>query len=328
MTVLQPADDHGTVRILTGDELEQLATAPPAVDDPAGRMTAATAGWLLSTGTSAATRDAYQRDLHRWMAWCAERGLDPLAATRGHVDAWIATMGADGDAVATQARRIAAVSSWYSYLAEDINPPLVTRNPTARVRRPRAPQDSTTDSLGKTEAVELLAAARTAGPRDEAVVCLLTLNGLRVSEVCAAQTADLGVERGHRYLRVTRKGGRVDRVALAPRTAVAIDSHLDSRDDPDGPLLIGNDGQQLDRWRVTRIVKRLGRAARIGRDVHPHMLRHTAITLALLEGAPLHEVQDFAGHADPRTTRRYDRAARSLDRHVTYRLAAALDDGD
>lgn len=58
--------------------------------------------------------------------------------------------------------------------------------------------------------------------------------------------------------------------------------------------------------------------------VTPHALRHAAITLALDAGVPLHEVQDFAGHRDPRSTRRYDRARGRLDRHASYALAAHL----
>ncbi len=56
----------------------------------------------------------------------------------------------------------------------------------------------------------------------------------------------------------------------------------------------------------------------------PHSLRHTTITAALDAGVSLRDVQDYAGHADPRMTRRYDRARYSLDRHATYALAAYL----
>ena len=63
---------------------------------------------------------------------------------------------------------------------------------------------------------------------------------------------------------------------------------------------------------------------RTSRVRSPHSARHTAITLALDNGAALHDVQDMAGHADPRTTRRYDRSRNSLDRHATYALAARL----
>jgi integrase/recombinase XerD len=56
----------------------------------------------------------------------------------------------------------------------------------------------------------------------------------------------------------------------------------------------------------------------------PHSLRHSAITLALDAGASLRDVQDYAEHKDPRTTRRYDHARDSLDRNAAYAVAAYL----
>jgi hypothetical protein len=59
----------------------------------------------------------------------------------------------------------------------------------------------------------------------------------------------------------------------------------------------------------------------------PHTLRHATITAALNAGAHLRDVQDFARHADPKTTRRYDRNPHSLDRHAAYAIAQYLAGG-
>ena len=59
-------------------------------------------------------------------------------------------------------------------------------------------------------------------------------------------------------------------------------------------------------------------------ELSPHSLRHTAITLALDAGATIRDVQDFAGHRDPRTTRRYDHTRDSLDRSAAYTVAGWL----
>jgi integrase/recombinase XerD len=73
---------------------------------------------------------------------------------------------------------------------------------------------------------------------------------------------------------------------------------------------------------------RLARKAGIEQSLSPHSLRHTFVTLALDAGASLRDVQDAAGHADPRTTRRYDRARHALHRHPTYLLQAVLADDE
>jgi integrase len=69
----------------------------------------------------------------------------------------------------------------------------------------------------------MLVAAGLGTASEHALISLLALNGLRVSEATGANIEALGVERGHRTLVVTRKGGKVVTVPLAPRTARAID---------------------------------------------------------------------------------------------------------
>jgi integrase len=59
----------------------------------------------------------------------------------------------------------------------------------------------------------------------------------------------------------------------------------------------------------------------------PHGLRHSAITIGLDAGVSLRDMQDFARHADPKTTRRYDRSRHALNRHATYTIAHYLAGG-
>ena len=132
----------------------------------------------------------------------------------------------------------------------------------------------------------------------------------------------LGLERGHRTLAISRKGGKVVTILLAPRTARAIDLAIGER--TGGPVFLAKDGRRLDRHGAGRIVRRTARRAGIGKTDTPHTLRHAFITAALDAGVPLRDVQEAASHADPRTTMRYDRARGSLDRHPTYIVAAYL----
>jgi integrase len=163
-------------------------------------------------------------------------------------------------------------------------------------------------------------AAGLSGARDHALVSLLALNGLRVSEAIDTDVECLGLERGHRTLTIRRKGGRIVIVPLAPRTARAIDLAIGER--AEGPIFLNSQGERLDRHAASRIVRRIARRAGISKRIGPHTLRHAFITAALDAGVPLRDVQEAASHADPRTTMRYDRARVSLDRHATYIVAA------
>lgn len=153
---------------------------------------------------------------------------------------------------------------------------------------------------------------------------LLGLNGLRVSEALGADIGDLSTERGHRVLRIKRKGGKTATVPLAPRTAEGVEGYVGDRED--GPLFVTGTGARWHRSEAWRTLRRLATVAvpEKAKTLHPHDLRHAFVTLSLDAGASLRDVQDAAGHADPRTTRRYDRARHNLDRHPTYALAGLV----
>jgi integrase/recombinase XerD len=149
---------------------------------------------------------------------------------------------------------------------------------------------------------------------------LLALNGLRVSEAVGANIEALGVERGHRTLIITRKGGKIVTIPLAPRTARAIDLAIGDR--PEGPVFLAPDERRLDRHGAARIVRRVARRAGITKPVGPHTLRHAFITAALDAGVPLRDVQEAA--SQPTRARRCGTTGpgASLDRHTTDVVAA------
>lgn len=274
-----------------------------------------------------ATRSAYSRDLDAWLLWCEKHHLDPLAAQRAHVDAFARILAeveykpGKTRSPATVARHLSTLAGFYKYaVAED----LVARNPLANVRRPSVGTDTVSTGLDRDELAALISAAREDGPRSFALVLLLGFNGLRISEVLGADIGDLGTERGHRVLRVKRKGGKTATIPLAPRTAEAVDAYVAER--ASGPLFVTATWKRWQRSEAWRTLRRLARHAvpEKASSLHPHDLRHAFVTLSLDAGASLRDVQDAAGHADPRTTRRYDRARHNLDRHPTYALAGLI----
>jgi integrase/recombinase XerD len=220
---------------------------------------------------------------------------------------------------ATITRRLCTIAGFYRYAVEE---DLLDHSPAAHVRRPRLDYESHATGLDRNELGALLVAAALGSSAEHALISLLALNGLRVSEATGASIEALGLERGHRTLVITRKGGKVVTIPLAPRTARAIDLAVSER--VEGPIFLTSGGQRLDRHGAARIVRRAARRAGITKPVGPHTLRHAFITAALDAGVPLRDVQEAASHADPRTTIRYDRARGSLDRHATYIVAAYI----
>lgn len=95
----------------------------------------------------------------------------------------------------------------------------------------------------------------------------------------------------------------------------------------DGPLLRNAAGRRMTAYNVQYLVAALARDAGIDKRLTPHGLRHSAITVGLDAEVSLRDMQDFARHADPKTTRRYDRSRHALNRHATYAIAHYLAGG-
>jgi len=275
----------------------------------------ALAGFLA--GYSGLTREAYELDLRQYTSWCHQHHLRLFQVRRADIECFARDLETRGRARATITRRLCTIAGFYRYAVEE---DLLDHSPAAHVRRPRLDYESHATALDRNELGALLVAAGLGPPAEHALISLLALNGLRVSEATGASIEALGLERGHRTLVITRKGGKVVTIPLAPRTARATDLATDER--TDGPIFLATDGRRLDRHGAGRIVRRVAHRAGITKNVSPHTLRHAFITAALDAGVPLRDVQEAASHSDPRTTMRYDRARSSLDRHATYIVAA------
>jgi integrase/recombinase XerD len=305
-------------------------------DDPFLRLAA---GWLVGHPDKTAT--AYRRDLEAWVKWCARLGIHPLAAERHHVDAWVRHLTTTPQprtgrpaAPATVARKLSAVRAFYTYLTERR---VIQGSPAAGVKGPRLRREPRGRAITDAQVRRLLETATARGHETEAMVCLLVLNGLRVSEVCAADIEHLRREPGGGHSLVVRgKGGKEVEVALNERTERAVLQTIGAR--TQGPIFRRQDGRRLrsgaaaprvpyNRQAVYRLLGELAlQAGLIGDDdgqidgISPHKLRHTFVTMLLDRGVPLVAVQDAARHSSSDTTRLYDRARAAFREHPTHKL--------
>jgi integrase len=198
----------------------------------------ALAGFLA--GYAGLTREAYALDLRQYASWCQQHHLRLFQARRADIECYARDLEARGRARATITRRLCTIAGFYRYAVEE---ELLEHSPAAHVRRPRLDYESHATGLDRNELGALLVAAGLGHPAEHELIALLALNGLRVSEATGANIEALGVERGHRTLVITRKGGKVVTIPLAPRTARAIDLAVGERSD--GPIFLAADGS---RW--------------------------------------------------------------------------------
>lgn len=297
---------------------EEFELTRPLSPPPFGTVHLAAAGFLARY--SGRTRDAYTLDLKTYFAWCSDRETEVFAMTRPHLEIYVRWMEEQrGYAPATTARRLSTVAGFYRFAVID---GYLDRSPAEYVRRPHVPEESQVLGLDRMQLGALVSAARAPSPDDAALITMLGLLGLRISEACQANIADLGTERGHRTLHIIGKGNKPALIPLPVPVTRTLDLAVAER--LEGPILRTRSGARMDRCAASRIVARLAKRAGITHRVGCHCLRHSYITAALDAGVPLRDVQIAARHADPRTTTRYDRARGNLDRHANYVVAAFI----
>ena len=228
------------------------------------------------------SREHTESDLRCYLAWCAERSLDPLAAQRPHLESYIRWMQEIRRfKPSTVSRRFSVAAGFYRTCALD---GVLPHSPAEHVRRPSVPAESPTLGFTHLQFEALLTAAReSASSCDFALVAMLGLLGLRIFEATSANIADLGEEHGHRVLRVCGKGTKIVVVPLPPAVGRAIDRAVGAR--IRGPILLNTRGARMDRHAATRRLHRLAEAAGIQiAGAHPHMLRHTYVTTMQVSG--------------------------------------------
>ena len=276
--------------------------------------------WLASQ-TSARTRRAYRLDVAHFMRTLGITTPEQLRQVNHRaVIAWERIMREqEGAAPSTVRRRLSALSSLFKHL---VRHGTAMRNPVVDVQRPPINrEEGTTAAFSKMQARRLLDAPSgdtVAGLRDRAILSVGLQVGLRRAEIAALAVGDLHQNRGFDALRVTRKGGRRDALAINPQATTRIRAYLELAghgEDYDGPLfrpLRGNakphdPSVQMDPDAIDRVLRKYAAGIGLTRGYSAHSMRATFITTALENGAQLEDVQKAAGHRDPSTTKLYDR---------------------
>src|SRR6266478_6781098 len=141
------------------------------------------------------TREAYALDLRQFTSWCRARSLGLFAVRRTDIESFARDLEGKGRARATVTGRLCTIAGFYKYAVEE---ELLEHSPAVHVRRPRLDYESHATGLDRNEVGALLVAAGLGTPAEHALISLLALNGLRVSEATSADIEALGTERDHR----------------------------------------------------------------------------------------------------------------------------------
>jgi len=303
------------------------ATAIAAVTAPMDILVADYLGVLANErGASAHTLRAYRRELEAFAAWIADQygkqqGVELIEHT--HIRAFLGTLYDRGLSKASAARALAAIRSWFKWLARtgllDQNAASLVATPKLPKHLPRVPSIEQMNRV--VESVRSDAASWPA--RDTAILELLYGCGIRNAELTGLDLDD--IHWANEAILIRGKGQKQRYVPLGDAAAIALRAYLAERSarlaatgDTKGYATeavflnlqlrgLGKPGgdARLTTRSVARIVKRIAILRGLSADVHPHTLRHAFGTHLLEEGADLRAIQELLGHERLSTTQRY-----------------------
>ncbi|MEO8558623.1 MAG: tyrosine recombinase XerC [Rhodospirillales bacterium] len=281
----------------------------------------AVAGWQRWLGderrVAAATLEAYNADLIGFLRFIAEHDgaavdLPTLAKLKqSDFRAWLASQASAGLAKTSTARALAALRSFYRFLARR---KLASNTAITLLRTPKLPK-SLPKALSVDEAddvvreIAALSDEPWIGKRDLAVVLLLYGAGLRIAEALSLSAAELKrVAQGASSLMVTGKRQKQRVVPMLPAIGEAVGDYLAACPfalAANEPGFLGARGKTLDPAIVQKSIRSLRGLLGLPETATPHALRHSFATHLLGAGGDLRSIQELLGHASLSTTQRY-----------------------
>ncbi len=286
--------------------------------------------WLAGQ-LSPHTRRAYKRDVAHFIETIGIRsGAELRHVSRAAVIAWQNEMTEQGAKPRTIRRRLSALSSLFAHLVAHR---AADTNPVRDIKRPRVNRrHGTTRAFSSKEARKILDApdpSTLQGLRDRAILSVGLQAGPRRSEITRLLVKDYHTNAGYKSLHFIRKGGLDLSLAINPQTAQRIEDYLAAaghRNDVEGPLFrpirrnqrCSNPRRHLHPEAVDRVLRKYVALLGLDSGYSAHSMRATFITTALNNGASLEDVQRDVGHADPSTTKLYDRRGHNPEKSASF----------
>jgi site-specific recombinase XerD len=308
---------------------DDTAGAPPAIIIAAGG--GAEFAWdefFKGQLANAHTRKNYAHAVRDFLGWCdhPDRQIPLVRITPGDVGDYLASLAV---AVPTKKLRLAALRKFFDVL---VVRHVVILNPAASVRAERyAVVEGKTPEISAKQARKLLesvAITDLVGLRDRAVIAVLIYTAARVGAVAKLTTKSLKHDGTQYSLRFSEKGGKSREIPVRHDLQEMILGYVQAAGIAEGALfrtavrgtkqLTSKAMSGID---ICRMMKRRLKAAGLPGQFSPHSFRVATVTDLLEQNVPLEDVQHLAGHADPRTTRLYDRRRKKVTRNIVERIS-------
>lgn len=272
--------------------------------------------FFMFIDVKAKSADTYKKATKQFMRYLAENGISE--PTRETVISWREYLRAEHKPTTIQLY-LTAVKLFFTWLEQEG----LYKNIANKVKGVKIQKGHKKDSLTSNQSKEVLSDIDTTtakGKRDFAIVALLLTTGLRTIEIVRADVADLRTVGDNTVLFIQGKGRdeKSEYVKVAPQVEKALREYLKTRDglNDDEPLFTSTSNENKGERLTTRTISKIAKTSLVNAGLNSdrltaHSFRHTAGTLALMNGAELTQVQQLLRHTNINTTMIY---LHSIDR--------------
>ena len=279
---------------------------------------------------NAHTRDAYERAIRRFMKHCNSLGRELRNITPADVGCYLDAFDVK---TATKKLHLSALRHFFDRLVQRhviaLNPAHSVRTERLQVTEGRTPEIASKQARELLESIDV---ANVIGLRDRAIIAILIYTAARVGAIAKLRFKDFCDLGDQHYLQFEEKGGKPRSIPVRHDLQTIIESYVSAAgfdsSQHASPLFrttirrtkqLTTNGMTAND--MNRMMKRRSKAAGLSSRFSPHSFRVATITDLLSQGVPLEDVQTLAGHADPRTTRLYDRRNKKITRNIVERIS-------
>lgn len=310
--------------------LHQALLAPELISSGGSAARFAWEEFVYGRLRNPGTRRAYLLAVRRFLGWCSEREVELKRIAPAHVGRYLDEQ---VYAPATMKLHLAALRHFFDELVLRhvivLNPAASVRGPRLQIVEGKTPEITVKQCRRLLECIDI---DTVVGLRDRAIIAVLIYTAARVGAVAKLRRGDLFDVGDQFCLRLTEKGTKLREIPVRHDLRGYLLKYIES-----AQLQYADKNSLLFRTTIrrtktltengttagdiSRMVKRRLADANLSVAFSPHSFRVCTITDLLYQGVPLADVQMLAGHADPRTTRLYDRRNRQVTRNIVERIS-------
>lgn len=253
------------------------------------------------------TLQSYKRDLVQLEDYLNDNKVNFLKATEENIKGYLANIEEQGKKLSTVSRNLASTRAFYQYL---VRIKKIKKDPTVKLHSPKI--EKRVPSILSSEEVEMLLDqpknSDLKGTRDKAMLEFAYATGMRVSEIIDLNLEDVNIKEGYVTCKTGKKKRNIPLGSMSLKALVDYIQHSRTilvKDEKERALFINVNGGRLTRQGFWKIVKFYKEQANIGKDITPHILRHSFATHLLQNGADIKAIQTMLGHSDISSTQVY-----------------------